>query len=133
MPRAGSRATPRDVLVEAREEAEAVFTGQIEAAACRGAGGGDAARLAAERGRLEDGDLEAAFDQLVRGGRSGHPAAEDRDPASAGVHRRCAAARLCARRDRQGCGPERAEGGEDGAAGHASVGLRTPVWLRTPV
>jgi hypothetical protein len=66
------------VVVEAREEPEAVLAGQVATAgACR-AGDRDAAGLAAELLRLVDGDREAALGQLVRRGQPGHATAEDR-------------------------------------------------------
>ena len=75
------------MVVEAGEEAEAVLAGQVAAAARRGAGDRDAARLAAERVALVDGDLEAALGELVRRGEAGHAAAEDGDRLAVGLAR----------------------------------------------
>ena len=69
----------RQVLVEAREEAEAVLGREVLAAAGAGAGHRQAAGLAArDVARLEHHDVEAALGQLVRGGEAGDAAAEDR-------------------------------------------------------
>ena len=88
---ARERRTPhrvRDVVVEAREEPEAVLAGQVPATARRGAGDRDAPGLAAEGSRLEDRHVVPALDQLVGGRQAGHAAAEDGDAAAGGPRER---------------------------------------------
>ena len=78
----GERDAPHrvgDVVIEAREEAEAVLAGQVPPPVARRPGDGDRACLAAQRLALVDGDVEAALGELVGGGQPGDAAAEDGD------------------------------------------------------
>ena len=69
-----------DVTVEAREEPEPVFAGQVLAAVLAGLRHREASRLTAgDRQQLVDLDVEAALDQLVGGAEPGDAAAEDDD------------------------------------------------------
>src|SRR5690606_1355562 len=72
------------VLVEAREEPEAVLSGKVLAASGPGVRHGDAAVLAAPRLAFVDGDLEPALGELLGGGEPAHPAAEHGDAAPGG-------------------------------------------------
>src|SRR5690606_29173010 len=74
----------RQVLVEAREEPEAVLSGKVLAASGPGVRHGDAAVLAAPRLAFVDGDLEPALGELLGGGEPAHPAAEHGDAAPGG-------------------------------------------------
>jgi hypothetical protein len=73
-----------DVVVEAREEPEAVLAREIRPTAGARPRDADAAGLAAPGARLEDGHLEAALGQLVGGRQTGHATPEDRDAGSGG-------------------------------------------------
>ena len=69
-----------DVAVEAGEEAEAVFAGQVAAAVLARPGHREAPGLAAWDGKqLVDLDVEAALDQFMGGAEAGDAAAEDDD------------------------------------------------------
>ena len=69
-----------DVLVEAREEAEAVLSRKVLTAAGASAWDRHASRFAAERGlALVDGDREPALGQFVRGAEAADAAAQYRN------------------------------------------------------
>ncbi len=113
---AGERRTThrvRHVVVEAREEPEAVLPRQLPSSAGRGAADRDAPGLAAPGGRLEDGHLVAALDQLVRGRQAGHAAAEDGHAPTGRAGER----RWRAQLSHQGRGPDDGRGLEQRAPG----------------
>src|SRR4029077_2632229 len=81
-----------DVAIEAREEAEAVLSGQVLPSFRAGPVDGDAAGLAAGQVlALEDPDRVTALDELVRRAHSRDPPTDDDDgchpaPSMAGLH-----------------------------------------------
>ncbi|GAA3415461.1 hypothetical protein GCM10022140_07770 [Rhodococcus aetherivorans] len=99
-----------------------MLAGQVGASTGPGARRRDAASLAAEGGRFEDGDLEAAFDQFVGGRQACYPAAEHGDAPAPRAQRGRARCGVSGRgRDR-----DRAQGGEEGAAGKPGVEHENP-------